>query len=470
ADWMLMAHAAFTQNFTITTAYDTLGEEGLSYSLNECEVTTLFTNGDLLPIVQKIAPKVKTLKNVVYNGTPSAAVLESLRVNAPHIKLISITELKTFGEKNPSELSLPTASDLACIMYTSGTTVAGALYLLEFISKEEYYLAYLPLAHILEFVVENACLFLGICLGYGSVRTLTDASVRNCYGDIKELRPTLMAGVPAVWETIRKGILAKLREASPAQQRIFELACNLKWTLLTLGLPTSLLDKLVFNRIKEQTGGRLKFALSGGAPIPRTSQKFLSVCICPLVNGYGMTECCAVVAVQSIDISARVGIVGPPVPSMEIKLVDVPDTSYSSKNRPRPQGEIWVRGASVMKGYYRQPQLTSEVLTEDGWLMTGDIGEWQPDGCLSVIDRKKNLVKLANGEYIALEKLESIYKTSPYVANIIVYGDSEQYFPVAIIMATEKELHHLAKEKNIFPDPDSVELQELADNKAIKAA
>ncbi|KAJ3209284.1 long-chain fatty acid-CoA ligase, partial [Dinochytrium kinnereticum] len=474
-DWLMVALSCFTQNLTITTAYDTLGEEGLSFSLNEGEVTTLFTNADLLPMIPKISPLVKSLKNVVYNGEAKKEMLDSLKANFPHVKLITLDDLRRLGIDRPTDPVAPTADDIACIMYTSGSTgnpkgvmlahsnivagIAGARYLIRgHLFSEEYYLAYLPLAHVLEFTVELLCLFEGISIGYGAVRTLTDASVRNCLGDIRELRPTLMAGVPAVWEGIRKGVLGKLREASNIQRTIFQYAFELKWALIQLGLPTYLLDAIVFNKIKNQTGGRLKFALSGGAPIPKSTQKFLSVCVCPLVSGYGMTESVAILAIQNIDQYAKVGIVGPPVPSGEVKLVDVPDTSYSSKNRPRPQGEVWLRGPTVMKGYFKQPEATKEALTADGWLMTGDIGEWHPDGNLSIIDRKKNLVKLSNGEYIALEKLESVYKISSFVQNICVYGDSEQNFCIAIVQPVDKEVLHFLASKGITPPS-----QELAD-------
>ena len=187
-------------------------------------------------------------------------------------------------------------------------------------ATKDVYPAYLPLAHILEFTVEHAAMTVGLSLGYGSPRTLTDASVRNCKGDIRELRPTVMAGVPAVWETyvyslscfhrqlgrsitkahtlitlitfrsIRKGILNRIKDSSPTVQKVFHMAYAMKWRLIQAGLPTGFLDTIVFNKIKEQTGGRLKFALSGGAPIPRETQEFLTVCLCQLIGGYGMTE------------------------------------------------------------------------------------------------------------------------------------------------------------------------------------
>lgn len=120
------------------------------------------------------------------------------------------------------------------------------------------------------------------------MRTLTDASVRNCKGDIKEFRPTLMTGVPAVWESIRKGILAKLGQATPKAQKMFHKAFATKTWLLERHLPTGFIDKVVFNKIKDQVGGRLRFALSGGAPVSIQTQKFLSVTVCPILGGFGM--------------------------------------------------------------------------------------------------------------------------------------------------------------------------------------
>jgi long-chain acyl-CoA synthetase len=140
--------------------------------------------------------------------------------------------------------------------------------------------------------------------------------------------------------------------------------------------------------------------------------------------------------------------VGAPAPSVEIKLVDVPEAGYHSTN-PRPQGEIWIRGPGVTKGYYKNEKVTKETFTQDGWLQTGDIGEWSPKGTLSIIDRKKNLIKLAHGEYIAIEKLESEYKSCLYVHNIMVYGDSFQTKPVAVVCPVEANLRRLAEEKDL---------------------
>lgn len=337
-------------------------------------------------------------------------------------------------------------------MLTHANVVAGVaggkFALASLFQPNDIILCYLPLAHILEFTVENIMIHQGLAMGYGSVRTLTDASVRHCRGDICELRPTWLGGVPAVWESIRKGVLAKVKSASPIQQRVFETCYNLKYKLMQAGLPTAPLDALVFNKIKAQTGGRLRVAFSGGAPLPAETQKFLQICLVNVFQGYGMTETCGTISVQNPLQSGAYGIAGAPFANCEIRLVDC--DSYRSTNKPFPQGEIWVRGASVMKGYYKQAKMTADTMSPDGqWLCTGDIGEFRLDGNLAIIDRKKNLVKLSNGEYIAIEHLESLYKTSTLVQNLCVYADSHQSYPVAVVNPIMKELEAVAAEKGL---------------------
>ncbi|KAI9208720.1 uncharacterized protein BJ171DRAFT_212559 [Polychytrium aggregatum] len=487
-EWMLFCNGCWTQDLTISTAYDTLGEEGLTFALNEGEVTTLFTNADLLPVMQKVIPKVSYIKHIVYHGTPADGIINNIKSAFPHINIYSIDDLIALGEKHPSQPTPPTKESTACIMYTSGSTgnpkgvelthqnivagVTGAHGIGIFSKhnpKDDVYLAFLPLAHILELVVEIFAIWVGVTIGYGSVRTLTDSSVRNCKGDIRELRPTLMAGVPAVWEGIRKAVHAKLSTSSTLVRNMFYAAYELKWKCIELGLPTDFLDALVFNQIKAQTGGRLRLALSGGAPMARETQRFFTTCICTMIAGYGMTETVGLIAVQDISQPHLLGKVGPPCTSVEAKLVNVPDSKYAVTNTP-PQGELWVRGANIMKGYYKQPELTAQTKTEDGWLMTGDIAEFSPEGNIVLIDRKKNLVKLSNGEYVALEKLESVYKMSHYVANICLYADPEQSFVVALVVPVEKECEKYAAANNLFPGQDHFDRNEIAGHPAIQKA
>ncbi|CAO0797815.1 unnamed protein product [Mucor circinelloides] len=476
--WLLTAHSAFTQNMTIVTAYDTLGEDGLLHSMNETEVEAIYTVADLLPTVQKVAAKCPTLRYIIYSGEIKTDALDKVSAGVSQ-KIISLDEVAKLGRENTREARQPEPEDLCCIMYTSGSTgnpkgvmlshknivaaIAGCNTILgHLITDHDSMMAYLPLAHVLEFVVENLCVFWGVTLGYASVRTLTDASVRNCKGDIKEFRPTLMTGVPAVWESIRKGILAKIGEASPKAQKMFHKAYATKAWLLERHLPTGFIDKVVFNKIKDQVGGRLRFALSGGAPVSIETQKFLSVAICPILGGFGMTESCGMCCVMTPE-QFGYGQVGAPVPCCEIKLVDVPDANYFSTNA-KPQGEVWVRGPSITKGYWKREDITKETMTEDNWLQTGDIAEWNENGTLTIIDRKKNLVKLSNGEYIALEKLESIYKSCVYVTNICVYADSLYPKPIALAVVSEPVIRKLAAEKQVA----ETDFEALCQNEVIK--
>ncbi|KAK4516104.1 uncharacterized protein ATC70_011066 [Mucor velutinosus] len=464
-EWMFMAHGAFTQSLTIVTAYDTLGLEGLQHAINESGATLCFMNDDQLPILHKILAQCPTIDSVIYRGQAKPEHVNLLKSSAQLKHILSYEELEKLGQDNPVEVVKPSASDLCCIMYTSGSTgnpkgvmlthgnvvaaIAGVCRMLQhLLEPNDTMMAYLPLAHVLEFLVENLCIFLGVTLGYGSIRTLTDVSVKNCSGDLQEFGPTIMTGVPQVWETIKKTVLTKVAERGPRVESIFGGAIKMKKFLSDYGLPTSLLDKVVFNNVKKQLGGRLRYCLSGGAPVSAETQQFLSLAVCPILQGYGMTESCGMCAIMAPEQWALCE-VGSPVPCVEVKLVDQPELGYTSANTPRPQGEIWIRGPSITAGYYKQDDITKEALTEDGWLKTGDVGEWTERGTLSIIDRVKNLVKLSNGEYIALEKLESIYKSSTLVENMCVCAESLYPKPVGLLVPVEGPLRKFLAEHGI---------------------
>jgi len=302
---------------------------------------------------------------------------------------------------------------------------------------------------------ENLCLFWGGTMGYGNPRTLSDASMRNCQGDIKELKPTILVGVPAVWESVKKGVLNNLNKSSFIVKGMFWGAMSAKNFLLTTGIPgsgigASILDAVVFKKLKEATGGNLRIVMNGGGPVSKETQRFLSMAIAPMISGYGLTETSAMGALND-PMAWNPNALGEVPASVEIKLVDFPDAGYLTKNKP-PQGEIFIRGGSVTSGYYDNEEETKASLTEDGWFMTGDIGEFDSNGHLNIIDRKKNLVKTMNGEYIALEKLESVYRSSPVVGNICVYAAEDQDKPIAVIVPVEVALKKIASENGIKGD------------------
>lgn len=323
--------------------------------------------------------------------------------------------------------------------------MAGALACLdECIGEDDILLSYLPLAHIMELVTENAALFAGITLGYSSPRTLTDISVRNCRGDLRELRPTIMIGVPQVWETIRKTILSRLQSANFALRFTFWACYTFKALMVKSGLQFGeVFDGVVFSKVREATGGRLRVIMSGASGISSSTKEFLSLTVAPMLVGYGLTETCAAGSL-GCPLEYSAGSIGPVSACIEVKLVSVPHLGYYTDDVNVAQGEIVIRGESVMTEYFEDTEATSQAFTPDGWFRTGDIGEFDEVGHLRVIDRIKNLVKMLGGEYIALDKVEMSYRISPAVSNVMVHANSMHRRPIAIVEPNKNILHHRA--------------------------
>ena len=428
-----MSHGAVSQSMAIATAYDTLGEDGLKHSLVQTGAKAIFCDPHLLKTLVNPLKAAKEIRYVIYNTQSEVKQedIDKLKSAFDYLTILSFEELGQLGESNPTDPVPPQPDDLCCIMYTSGSTgtpkgvpikhsavlasIAGVTTIIgQYIGPGDRFLTYLPQAHILEFVFENACLYWGGTMGYGSPKTLSDASVRNCKGDIREFRPTILVGVPAVWESVKKGIIAKVNAGSVIVKNLFWSALAAKSFLLSTGLPgTAILDAVVFKKIKDATGGQLRVCMNGGGPIARDTQRFISMAITPMIGGYGLTETTAMGALCD-PLHWTDNALGDITSSIEIKLVDFEDAGYFAASNP-PQGEIWIRGPPVFTGYYDNPEETAATLTEDGWFKTGDIGEFDKNGHLRIIDRKKNLVKTQNGEYIALEKVR--FPISPNIFN-----------------------------------------------------
>jgi long-chain acyl-CoA synthetase len=479
--WLAVAHGAMSQNMPIVTAYDTLGEEGLKHSLEQTKANAIFLDPHLLTKLINPLKEAKDIQHVIYNDDKSPtsqadpakteADIKKLKDAHPHLSVHSFTDFIELGKRDGSDPVPPQPEDLCCIMYTSGSTgtpkgvllthknvvaaIAGVDVVVgPYLGPGDGLLTYLPLAHILEFVFETACLWWGGTMGYGNPKTISDASVRNCRGDIAEFKPTILVGVPAVWETVKKGIMAKVGKMNPITKNLFWGALSTKSVLMDNSsyLPfapqaTGLVDSVVFKKVQAATGGKLRICLNGGGPIAKETQRFISMTIAPMIGGYGLTETSAMGAIMD-PLSWTDNALGEIPGSVEVKLVDFADAGYFSTNSP-PQGEIWIRGDSVAKGYLNLEKETKESFTDDGYFKTGDIGEFDSSGNLRIIDRKKNLVKTLNGEYIALEKLESVYRACPVVANICVYAASDKNKPVAIVVPVEAALKELASQNGI---------------------
>ncbi|KAI1211378.1 long-chain-fatty-acid-CoA ligase [Annulohypoxylon truncatum] len=469
ANWLCMAHGCSSQSITIATAYDTLGSDAVEYSLTQTNAKAMYTDPHLLKTASRPLKNAKDVKFLIYNDTSNIPIsdkeLEDFKSANSHLTIYSFTDLVALGEENPIDPVPPKASDMCCIMYTSGSSgtpkgvpithegiVAGitGLYTVieETVSHRDTILAYLPLAHILEMAVENLVMYIGGTLGYGSPRTLADSSTRNCAGDMRELAPTVMVGVPQIWETIRKGIESKVSNGGMLLRNVFWGAFGLKSMLTSAGLPGGgLIDALIFKQVRNMTGGRVRFLFNGASGISDGTRRFVSLVLAPMITGYGLTETCANGAL-GCPLQWTPNAIGPVPASLEIKLVSLPDLGYDAKSTP-PQGEILLRGLPVCKEYFKNPEETEKAFTPDGWFRTGDIGEFDSVGHIKIIDRVKNLVKMQGGEYIALEKLEAVYRGSEYVHNIMIYGDSDHPRAIAVVSPNEKPLNELAKKLGV---------------------
>ena len=476
--WMRTFLGCQSQGIPVVTAYDSLGEEGLTHSLVQTSSTAIFTDNELL---KKLVNPLKSAKNVKFiifkedinfdnNSsndddeliTEVKKSIEQIKSLRPDIKFYSYNEIIQLGKENNDSIDFhpPNPKDLSCIMYTSGSTgppkgvvlshenivagIAGVSINVPdtLLNKSDRIISFLPLAHIFELVFELITFYWGGIAGYANVKTLTDASCKNCDGDMKAFKPTIMVGVAAVWEAVKKGILSQIEKQPSTTQKIFWSAYNLKVNSKKYHIPfiPSLVDNLILKKIKAATGGNIRLLLNGGSPISGETQRFITNTIAPMLIGYGLTETCANTCVTMIN-HFEYDVAGSLVGSITVKLIDVPDAGYYAKNN---QGEILIKGAPVLKEYYQNPEETKKAFEyEEGWFSTGDIGEWTSNGSLKVIDRKKNLVKTLNGEYIALEKLESIYRSNKYVLNICCYADENKVKPIGIVLPNEAQVKEL---------------------------
>lgn len=315
ANWLCLSHGCASQSITIATAYDTLGSDAVEFSLTQTEAKAIYTDPHLLKTASPALKTAKDVKFLIYNDSTNMPIsddeLAKFKTSHPELTTIAYSELVALGAENPTPAVPPKPTDLCCIMYTSGSSgtpkgvpithgglLAGitGLYevIAETVSAKEVVLSYLPLAHILEMCVENIVIGMGGTLGYGSPRTLADTSMRNCRGDMRELAPTVMVGVPQVWETIRKGIESQVNSSGALTRSLFWGAYNLKWMLVSTGLPGgSILDNLVFSKVRHMTGGRVRFLFNGGSGISEGTLQFMSMVLAPMVTGYGLTETCS---------------------------------------------------------------------------------------------------------------------------------------------------------------------------------
>ncbi|XP_042504095.1 long chain acyl-CoA synthetase 4 [Macadamia integrifolia] len=471
-EWMISMQACNAHGLYCVPLYDTLGAGAVEYIICHAEISIVFAEEKKIPEVLKTFPMTtEYLKTIVSFGKVTPEQREEGEKFG--LAIYSWDQFLQLGDGKEFDLPVKKPSDICTIMYTSGTTgdpkgvllsnhalvtfLAGITDMFDRVNEkmtsDDVFLSFLPLAHIFDRVVEELFIYIGASIGYwrGDVKLLIE--------DLGELKPTLFCAVPRVLDRIYAGLTEKVSSGGFLKGKLFNFAYSYKLNNMNKGIghaeASPLSDKIVFSKVKQGLGGKVRFILSGAAPLANHVEAFLRVVSCAYVmQGYGLTETCAGTFASLPNELSMLGTVGPPVPNVDICLESVPEMGYDAVSST-PRGEICIRGGTLFSGYYKREDLTKEVLV-DGWFHTGDIGEWQPEGTMKIIDRKKNIFKLSQGEYVAVENLENIYGLASAVDSIWVYGNSFKSFLVAVVNPNQQSLECWAEENGITGDFNSL--------------
>ncbi|CAK4071849.1 unnamed protein product [Aphanomyces euteiches] len=447
-EWVIGHYASMYLGGFPVALYDTLGLASAQFILNQTLALTVVCTSAEFPAVITAKKDVPTLKFVVLVDAHILSDASVAVAEAVGLKLTTMAQIEALGAQHPLSPVMPKSSDTYCLVYTSGTTGTpkGAL------------MTHMNVLMGIEGDLER--------LDKGKHgRTFTDQGVhlsQPATEDLAELRPTIFVSVPRLLNKIYDKVITAGRSAGGIKSWLFDLAMSTKLANLKQGYTKhALFDKLIFSKVQKKLGlDRCCMLVSGAAPLAEDVMDFYRILFdFPIVEGYGQSETVAAATIMHLD-DTHAGTVGYPVSSIDIKLKSVPEMGYNVTDTVHGddestcipvlgRGEICFRGPVVFPGYYKEPTKTAEVFDDDGWLLSGNIGVWTLDGRLKIVDRKKNIFKLSQGEYIAPEKIENVWVTSPYVAQPFVYGDSLHAVLVAIIVPEEEHLMNLAKKLNV---------------------
>jgi long-chain acyl-CoA synthetase len=488
-EWIVAEQACYAFGAVPVPMYDTYSPEEVAYTINMCNLTTVVVHELKLEaaLAAKDLPGTETFANIIVIGNiPPAAVTTATSKGLTVLGFGDVEARGTLGATH----SAPQAKDVMTFCFTSGTTgdakgallthenmvsdLAGCMPLveesvptpLEFC--KEVHCSYLPLPHVFERLNFQVLAHYGGCVGFyqGDPLKLVD--------DLLHLRPTVFASVPRLLNRIHDKLRAGVKEGGGLKEKLFNMGYKTKVeNMKNHGkLTHPWWDKLVFSKVKAKVGlDRVKYMITGSAPISEEVMTFLRCVFCvPVLEGYGQTECCAAATITDAR-DVGLGTVGGPVAVNDMKLVDVADMKYLSTDRDHNgtpclgRGEICFRGPNVFKGYYKMPEKTAECIDSEGWVHSGDIGIWTTNGKIKIVDRKKNIFKLSQGEYVAAEKIEIINQKSPFIMQNFVYGDSFQDCLVAIVTLDPDYVPQWAKQNGVQGS-----LQDLSKNPKLKAA
>ena len=453
-EWVLADGAVMLSGGANTTIYPSTGEDDFAYIINDSESRFL--------VAEDQGQADKALSQI--DSLPTLEKIILIDGEGDGDKVLSWADLKKLGEQklaeNPDLITEAVAAikpeSLATLIYTSGTTgrPKGVMLLqsnwvhqgrsmdaLGVITPDDVHFLWLPLSHSFGKVLLSAAYQIGF-------PSYVDGRVPNIVENLPVVRPTVMAGVPRIFEKIYQGANSKAHAAGGAKAKIFDWAfaasSQIKERQRAGQSPgpmaparMALAEKLVFSKIKELTGGRMRLMISGSAALNGEVARWFDAAGLPIVEGYGLTENSAAGCVVLPD-DLVFGRVGPPLPGTQVKIAD--------------DGEVLLRGPHVMKGYWKLPEVNAETLLPDGWLATGDIGELDEKGRLKITDRKKDLVKTSGGKYIAPGQIAAQFKViSPIASNLVVHAADRNY-ATALISLDPEALQKFAEDKGLSGD------------------
>jgi len=435
-EWVLADLAIMCAGAATTTIYPSTAPDDVVYILTDSGSRVVFAEDATQ--VAKVLEHADQLRDLV-----SVVVFDG---EGDGDRVITLGELEERGRallvERPTAVDDAVAAvgreDLATLIYTSGTTgrpkgvrlvhdnwtyEGVAIDALEILRLDDVQYLWLPLSHSFGKVLEAAQLRVGFA-------TAIDGNLDRIVDNLGVVRPTFMAGAPRIFEKVRARVITTAQGEGGAKARIFDWAFGVGHRVAAmrrrgeepggiLAFQHRLADKLVFHKIRDRLGGRIRFFISGSAALSQDVAEWFDAAGMTIAEGYGLTETSAFTAVNLPD-QVRFGTVGPPAPGTEARIAD--------------DGELLLHGPGVMRGYHNLPEQTAEVLTDDGWFHTGDIGELD-DGYLRITDRKKDLIKTSGGKYVAPQKVEVIFKAvCPYASQIVVHGDRRNYTTALITL------------------------------------
>eukprot|EP00371_Babesia_bovis_P002736 XP_001611383.1 fatty acyl-CoA synthetase family protein [Babesia bovis T2Bo] len=455
-EWLICEQTCNGYGYTIVPIYDTIGEESIIHILENSDINIVVCDPACAEKLARVLPKAMshTIKVIIVIGTNKEMI------QTTDIPVYLFSEILDMGDKALIPFEPATPAMINTISYTSGTSgipkgviltqgqMASLIVVVNHVVGElngisvdavKCYLSYLPLAHMYERLYIDSSLFVGGKIGVYS------GDVRNILDDLETLKPTVFVSVPRLFFRIHDKVFANVSRKPWFIRWLFNTALNSKVNRLrnTGNCKHRFWDKIVFKRFPALFGGNVRWMMTGSAPLaPRTYDRIRAIFGTELLSGYGLTETAAG-AVMNRQGETDTTHVGGIIPTLEFRLKSLPEFEYSVKDE-NPRGEIMFRGEHVTCGYFRNPEATAEAFV-DGWLLTGDIAELLPNGAIKIIDRRKNLFKLVQGEYISPEKLEAVLIGCALISQAFVTGKSTEVYPVAIVVPDETEAQYWAE-------------------------